>query len=426
MKKYFFLMTAAIAALTFSACSDDAVGLSADVNVNELSIDGSCNIYTLSNTEGSDWQIVSTPDWVTPVKTEGSANDAIQVYVESNCSTPLRKGDIKVAYKNGVTRSVATRQSDEQPSWNIQRSYAAGWSFDIRTYKDYRGLRQQIFNTQKMKAKKKNAYRIEDRKASFLEINYGEDISNLQNSMAGKLNLSTDSVNFNTFNLSIQGNFGKNSLNNSQRIFSWFRQIYGEKVAYLNNFDEEDAQEAGWFTSDFDSIRQSVINDPNSEEPIIRLIETYGTHLVSSATLGGCMDYFFSTELSEEFDSLHIDGTIKFGFSKKFNLDINGDVNYEDKFKNIGSETIEKFSILGGDALTLARSVESGSIDSLTIDTWRKSINEGNRYELIDFQLISIAALFPEEASARITDYMRRLYYSELPLTRSAMMKEDE
>ena len=77
----------------------------------------------------------------------GTAADAIKVYVESNSLTPLREGDIKVVYTNGVTRSVTTRQSDEQPEWSLQRSYAVGWSFDIRTYNDSCGLRDQAPRT---------------------------------------------------------------------------------------------------------------------------------------------------------------------------------------------------------------------------------------------------------------------------------------
>ncbi len=411
--------------MAFTACSDSDALLADGTDLPEmLEIDGSCNVYELANSEQSGWQIVDCPEWITPVKQQGLATDKIEIYVESNSRTPLREGDITVRYQNGTTRSVTTRQSDETPSWSIHRSYAVGWSFDIRTYNDSRGLRQQIFNTQKMKNSNKNAYRIDDNTETNLQFFYGEDISRLQKDITGKLELDTDTTNYDTFSLSLKGNFGKNSFSNSKRIFSWIHSMYLEKVVSIFNFDETAAQKSGWFTTEFNAMRTEVINAGGSDAAISRLIEMYGTHVVISAYLGGSFDYYYSTVLNEKIDTTSIHGGIEFGYKKKFNLGIKGDATYENAYNNMSTETIEKFSVSGGDALTLARKVEEGTIDSLAVETWRDSFSDASKYELMNYSLIPISALFPPDISAKIGDYMSRMYYNNLPLTRSALKND--
>lgn len=416
---------ATVALLGITSCSDSDALLADGTDQPEmLEIDGSCNVYELANSEQCGWQIVDCPEWITPVKQQGSAADKIEVYVESNSRTPLRDGDITVRYQNGTTRSVSTRQSDENTSWSIHRSYAVGWSFDIRTYNDSRGLRQQIFNTQKMKSYDKDAYCMEPNTKTSLQFFYGEDASRLQKDITGKLDLGSDTTNYDTFSLSLKGNFGKNSFSNSKRIFSWIHSMYLELAVYISDFDVNDAQKSGWFTTEFNAMRNEVIKAKGSDAAISRLIEMYGTHVVTRADLGGSFDYYYSTVLNEKIDTTSINGSIEFGYKKKFNLDIKGSAEYENTFNNMSTETMEKFSVSGGDALTLARKVEEGTIDSLAVETWLQSLSDASNYELITYSLTPISALFPTDISAKISDYMSRMYYNNLPLTRSALKND--
>ena len=419
-KKLFYLMTAVALMSGLTACDNqDELTASGASNGSVLTMNGNCDIYTLQNSENADWTITSCPDWVTPVQTSGSATSDIQLYVESNGLAPLRQGNIVVEYANGKKRITRAEQNNNQSGWSIQRSYAVGWSFDVRTYDDSRGLRQQIFNTQKMKAQNPNIYVSEPSTNTNFQFFYGENVSDLQKNMSGKLNLETDSVKYNTFNLSLEGNFGKTVLSNSKRIFSWIRQVYHQQRIYLTNFDEEDAQESGWFTADFQAMRKEVIDQKGSDAAVSRLIEMYGTHFIVHAVLGGCYDYYYSTVLETSMDSLEIDGALKFGFQKKFNLDISGNAKYENTFTSMKTETIEKFSVRGGDAMALARTVEDGTIDNTAVETWRKSIEDEKKFELMEYELLPISALFSDEIGMKINDYMYRMYYNEQPLTRT-------
>ena len=111
-----------------------------------LSLDGSSGYFTLDNAEGQAWTVTDCPAWITPVAMQGDATDSLKFYIESNTRTPLRQGNIVVRYAN--SRAVTTRadQTNIPVSRDLRRSYGVGWGFDVRTYNDSRGLRDQIFS----------------------------------------------------------------------------------------------------------------------------------------------------------------------------------------------------------------------------------------------------------------------------------------
>lgn len=426
MKKIFYLMAVVAFMSGLTACDNqDELTAAGASDGSVLAVNGDCDIYTLQNSENADWTITECPDWVTPVKDYGTKSSQIQLYVESNTRTPLRKGSVTIKYANGVTRSTRVEQTNEASAFSAQRSYAAGWSFDIRTYYDMRGLREQIFNIQKLVKNSPDDYAEVPVTGSDTKFYYGEDATKLQSDITAKL---TIDVKYNAFKLNLDGSFGRNTMSNVKRIFSWMR--YTEAVKEISvTADPLEAAEEGWFTADFAAMRQKVIDSKGSTETISQLIETYGTHYIGSAQLGGCFDYYYSTVMTNSMSTDSIQGGIKFGFSQKFNLDITGNAQYKSAFTSMKTETIEKFEVKGGDAMTLARSIDDGSISATSVKTWKETIDDAfdetgklvtpGKLELVYFELVPIQGLFPADVSNKITKYLDDLYYSELPLTRS-------
>ena len=398
-----------------SGCNDQAENYPDAVMdmENILSIDGGCDYYSVPQKSGENWRVMSSPDWVTPVATSGKAADDMRVYVESN-SGESRTGCIEILYDNGVTRSIEVRQDNTQPTFSIQRTYAAGWSFDVRTYADFRGLRNQIINTQKLRDYDDDGYRIEKDNVSHIDYYYGESGSDISDDMNGKLGIDGK---FNSFNLDLQASFGKSALNNSKRIFSKIRACYPERVVYLNQFDPLDFVEEDLLTVDFSAARKKVIESNGSDETIRELLDLYGTHFVIQATLGGYYDYFFSSVVENMNDLLNVEAAIKLGFAEKFKLE--GDAKYKDDLEKLNNERIEKFTVKGGDAITLSMAVENGTINQTTTDKWLTSLIEEEKYELLTFQLLPLSVLFPEDITKKINNYTDRMYYREIPVTRA-------
>ena len=281
---------------------------------------------------------------------------------------------------------------------------------------DSRGLREQVFNTQKINEYDDEMYTVENHTTSRTQYFFGESAQELSEDMSGKLKLDGK---FNSFSLNLQGSFGKSAINNSKRIFSWIRGVYPEKIVYLFQFDPQDALKYDLFTADFKKMRNEVINSNGSDEAITKLIERYGTHFVLLSYLGGCFDYYFSSVNNKVNKDLDVQATINFGFQEKFGL--KGDVKYKDSFSSLSNEIIEKFSVLGGSSLELTNAIASGTVTDSIIKDWSKSFKSIDKMELLDFQLAPLSNLFPADTKAKIDNYTNRMYYKEIPVTRSTL-----
>lgn len=226
--------------------------------------------------------------------------------------------------------------------------------------------------------------------------------------------------NFSAFSLDVQASFGKTALNDSKRLFTKIRSWYQQKLVTLE-IDELDAQEAELFTADFAAEREKVIKSGGSDETIRELIDHYGTHFIKLASLGGFYEYYFSSRTENVADNLNIQAAVNVGFADKFGL--NADANYRDDFNSLDEERIEKFTVKGGDAVKLATEVAANVVNADSIESWRKSLTDEEKYELMSFQLSKISSLFPDEIRDKIDNYTDRLYYYDLPVTRSLTTK---
>ena len=52
-------------------------------------------------------------------------------------------------------------------------------------------------------------------------------------------------------------------------------------------------------------------------------------------------------------------------------------------------------------------------------DAWLASLREQNKLELISFKITPISALFPDDVAEKIDNYMERMYYKDINVTRS-------
>lgn len=408
-----FLATAVILILASCSSNDMPAPISGQGGT-VLALSGESRYASLPLDNGESWVIESTPDWITAVEESGNAGEQITIYVESN-SRDTRHGEILVTYENGEQLNLPVTQSRATEPYRGFRTYAVGWGFDVRTNYDFRGLRDQIFNTEKLNREYPNCYKVRPTKSSFISYFYGESGEELSQQLSAELNLN---VKYNAFELDLQGKFGKTAINDSKRIFAWIRNSYCESQALLSQLDMADVQEEDVFTADFAAERQKVIDADGTEESIQMLIDHYGTHIVEVANLGGFWDYYYSSSVEHIADDLDVEAAIKFGFAKKFNL--GADAKYKQSFEQLSNQTIEKFEVKGGDAIELSIAVQSGTINQSATDKWLTSLNSNERNELLGFQIQPISVLFPADIESKIEEYVVKLYYyHDLSLTRS-------
>lgn len=424
MKRFCIATSIAMAMLAVVSCSseqDDFTGNGVESTDNQLIITGDCAIYEVANPTGAGWHITSVPDWITPVAASGAKSEKIMLYVESNTVDP-REASVEVRYDNGASRAIAVTQSTEQTGLSLQRANAVGWGIDVRTHRDSRGLTDQIFNAQKVLAYYRKGISNEVYTHTDITMCYGSSYEEFQGAIAAALHIDIPG---DAFSLDLEGAFGKNTLRQSNRAFSWARERFDERrVAF--ELDPVEAAMGGTLTADFQKQFDEVVKSNGSDESIRNLIDRYGTHYVKTAYLGGYLDYYYSYEHSEMSDDMKIEGTLKCAFNEKFSL--NGDVTFKDNLEMLSETAVESFRVMGGDAMWLTNLVVAGKQSQEALDKWAATLNVdaglNASIELIDFELNSISDLFMgysgEGIPAKINNYINRtLYYSTVPVTRS-------
>ena len=398
-----------------------------------LTFDGASDYFTIDNAARQPWTVTDCPKWITPVMASGLADDSIKFYIESNRRTPLRTANITITYADGTAVTTRAEQTNIELHRDLRRSFAVGWGFDCRTYNDSRGLCDQIFNLQKLDQQYPGIYQNEVSTASDIVSYFGEDASALQNSMSAKLQLGIKAT---AFSLDLQGNFGMSAITNSKRIFSWMREYFAQRVVYIANPNFAKMRQSLPFTTDFIAFRDTVIchaHQPDADEYFRLLIDNYGTHFVTTANLGGCIDYYYSSVYDDSNENINVVAALEFSYASKFK--VQADAKYENDLKTMNNETIEKIVVKGGDAIGYTNAVITGAVkekDSNFTETWIQSLTDGKMWELIHFNLVPISRLFPngfneqrryieeDDIEMMIEDYLDRLYYSQVPVTRVA------
>lgn len=413
--KRILLFTLAVPFFCCMSCSESEEYMQNET-ANEIRVNGDCDVHSFVNTESATWSIVESPSWITPVKAYGDATDSIKLYVESN-SLAERNGVVIVKYSNGKTRSTRVSQSAEQTEKSFQKSYAIGWGLDITTYMDSRGLKDQIFNTQKVINNLGTEYiQYANSKSSNILVFYGDDYQTLKDNISASLSAN---VKVSAFELGLKGQFGTNALKDTKRFFSWMRGTYVERTANIRNIGFRSAYNKGLLTIDFKEQYDDVVNSAGSDESIRNLISRYGTHIVTVSYMGGYLDYYYSSSVEKIDESMDIKGAINFGYKDMFKVEGGG--SYNETYENLKSEMIERFTVKGGNAIDITNKVINKTMEKTDLEKWLESLQgDEAKLELVNFEIKSISLLFPPKISTLIDNYIARvLYYGNVNVTRA-------
>ncbi len=379
------------------ACTRDDVQVEV-VSPLSLNYDAMCQRDSIVFTADCEWSVESGCEWLTVENDSGYGDGTVSLYIQQNDGENNRTGFVTLHFMGGedVTIPVcqdASNLNSYSVLVNLPMTYGVGWGYDYSVdHADIDGVRGQIIDEAKLdKITNRKSIISEPYTSTYTECCSEQSASQLIEKMSGKL---TAGVDIKIASAKVNGTFSKQTSENKERLYVWYRDMRSVKQAHINADIFDVAEHC--LTHDFIAAIESVKKGGSVND----LIKKYGTHLIWNSTLGGKFDWYFavSQQIKESAEKIVATITVKILFWKKTATSVEEKIWQEVKKDFIGS-----FEVTGGgnkgkalnDALQVSANRGEPISDPDLITKWQDcfisatSAND-NELTMIDFEVYPI------------------------------------
>ena len=317
----------------------------------------------------------------------GHGNATVKIYVLDNLTDESRQGTMTVVFpednsKNQVITLKQKAKSGSDDNFSAESvgniTYGVGYGFNVVTGVGARAIKSQIIKAQLL-----------------TEENYVQ-----------KSPTSSASVEFNTYTGSTVKELSNNFSNSTEFSGSWGIEAEANAKFDMNNYSKEEYQyamsfvdvnkeqititlnEDEWYEWDdldegcFTRAAYKAINGENRKYPsdnagFKKLFDSYGTHVIKTATLGGRLTIATTINTSDISDEYDLDAFAKLSYSGVVDVSNEATDQYKNSFKNNSSACNTKISALGGSSAIfsdLSDLVGDGAKNAA--NAWFESLNE--------------------------------------------------
>ena len=396
MRKIFHLMAMAIAAVAFTACSDDDnfladVTLPAEATGNAMVVDAWSNNFTLDIKSDGEWRVESS-DFITVKPSEGKGNATVKVFVEDNEEEQRLKGNVTIVFPGheGQNKTLAVEQKwtgeyDENADviGKTNKVYAVGYGYDTTKglYANYTCLKAQIFKTGELIDAGEEGIGPLDMNAVLSTVT-GSSISDLSNKLTVKANASGG---VGKFKAEANASFDMNYTDNSTHEYAI---NYLEATLTTATFDLgiEDLATEDWMTATaYKNINGLNPRYPSTKDGFAALIRTYGTHVVMSARLGGRIRQSLDVDISKITTSYDLHAFAKASYEgvlAKAGGSVNDD--FHKSYENNKNSMKVQVQALGGDTKLAKALVAKDGFTEANYSAWFNSV-DGDNMALMGF-----------------------------------------
>ena len=336
-------IVAALLTTMLMACADDdgdsALCL---VSAQAVSYDASCQMDTVRLTASGHWTVETDAEWVTLCIKEGTSDGLIPIYIQQNDMGRLRSATLTISASDGHTQTVSLSQMPTDGNGaavvNMPLTFGIGWGYDLAAdVADAQGLRGQVFDAAALvNDYGTDAFHNEPLTSTSLKYVREESTEQLQTKMAAKFAGRADIL---VASAKVSVEFARQISEQRDRLYVWCRDLRTVKKRVMDNDIELTDKEVALYctTADF---RQSVYNDTPAD-----FVRKYGTHIVTSTTLGGKLDYWFtvSKSVSSTVEQIITEINVRVLFIKKSWTTVS-----EDSWEEVQKDFIGNFHVAGG------------------------------------------------------------------------------
>lgn len=392
--------------------------------------------FELELPEKTGWEVVYCPEWIGVTQTRGAADETLSFFAETNDDDQNRTDKITVRTDNGKeTVFVITQLGKLNDDSNgiitdkkqLKRTYGVGYTIDAfgapNGSSKYNLLASTPFNLGNLFAAMTNAGEVD---AFFLDENHysrtesvtGSSTSSLANQLS--INAGME-VGITAFKLSIEGGFSKNTSSNESFSYAIeeIKHIVGS--CYMNAGMLRYLAETGntdIFQSKFKTYYNNMKANPNDVATMRKIVNDYGTHIITLGVLGGEMKLSMQMKIAEGLKQTDINAGLELG-SKVINA--SGNFEMSNKEKSIANNTSISLVTYGGNNVysiapgTTFKEFQTTVKDPQKLEDWVSSISPDGNIALIDLQTIPIYEIMPtQEAKDALREYIIGDYQKEI------------
>ena len=416
MRKFFILMAMAIVSVAFTACSDDINdSILADVVIPE-----GTNLMQLERYSYElPFEIKSDSEWKIEFDFEdgqicyalpdhGTGSQTVKLCVIDNPLEKRRGGEMFIDFpkdesKNQIIKlqqkSIAEYgdNADDVPQGN--RLYVVGYGYNTL------GERASI-NSVSMTPIINFAQANEDGKvvtgpmdASFVAKTYsGSSVSELSNELSADASFKGKYLGFKG---EVGASFGMKDFSKQENEYAISYVEADKRSAYMEMSTTEIINK---YMTDaaYDDInglptkgrRHDVPTVyPSTEEGLAKLVQTYGTHLVMSARLGGSMKYIMTVDISKVEGSYDLKSYANCSYK---NLFVKASMNVSDNYKQSyasNSKAMQTIVKVQGGSSQAAVNLAAGDNDN-NFKAWIESLNDDKNLTLVGLDNTKLIPLY--------------------------------
>lgn len=420
------------------ACKEDINDLPDDGNVvnTEVQLSRINAFFELELKEKRGWEVMYHPEWIGMAQSKGTAEDELSFFAETNDADEKRTDKITVKTDDGketVFMITQLGKTDDDSNGiitdkkQLKRTYGVGYTIDAFRVpygsSKYNMMASTPFNLGNLIAAMADAGEVD---AFFMDENYysrtesvtGSSTSSLANQLS--INAGME-VGVTAFKLAIDGGFSKNT--SSEESFSYaieeIKHIVGS--CYVNAGMLRYLAETGntdIFQSKFKMYYNSMKANPNDRATMKKIVDDYGTHIVTQGVLGGELKLSMQMKITEGLKQTDINAGLELG-SKVINA--SGNFEMSNKEKSIANNTSISLVTYGGNNVysiapgTTFAEFQTTVKDPQKLEKWVSSIKPDGNIALIDLQTIPIYEIMPtQEAKDALREYIVGDYQKEI------------
>ena len=407
--------------VTLAACSDDDNTSPAPQPIADKMELARINSFIDINIPGeSDWKVTANPFWASPMENEGTADKQLELFVETNEDEADRTDTLTVVTTDGktymyvLTQMGTLRDPDNGPVFDLMSSKTLGVGFSLNVLDNtYASLsKYNVKSTSAVnfshlvaalkKMGEEDAYFYEERNYSYTESVTGSSTDEIASQLAvnGNIDLGLEA-----FHATVKGAFNRVSKDSTQMMYAMqeikhivaARYIRSGLLRYCaqNNIDI-------WNTTMRNklAILRTATDEKTIKDNVKALVETYGTHIITYAAVGGEMRISMKMKYDEYNTDMNINGALDLA-SKIVNAEGNT-ASYSTLESKIAQNTEIGLKAFGGKVSSF--SVNPGA----TFETFQKAIKKDMKAwaegisktpALIDIETVPLWDIMPTEAS---------------------------